>query len=99
MTILKKFLVTLCMMSACIAALAQVRISGTIKDVSGQPVIGAGVVVQGTTIGTSADSDGSFSLSVPANAVLEVSSIGYETLTVRLSAGQTRLDLIMQIEK
>lgn len=99
MKILKKLLVTLCMMSLSIAALAQVRISGTIKDVSGQPVIGAGVIVQGTTIGTSADSDGSFSLSVPANAVLEVSSIGYETLTVRLSAGQTRLDLIMQEDK
>ncbi len=52
-------------------------ITGCVKDDSGIPVIGANVVVKGTTNGTITDLDGNFSLEVPENASLVVSYIGY----------------------
>ncbi|MCD7977284.1 MAG: TonB-dependent receptor [Tannerellaceae bacterium] len=53
------------------------KISGVVIDNYGDPVIGANVVVKGTTQGTITDMDGNFSLEVPANAVLIISYIGY----------------------
>lgn len=55
------------------------RVTGIIKDATGEPVIGANVVVAGTTNGTISDIDGAFSLDVPADAKLEISYIGYVT--------------------
>lgn len=52
-------------------------ISGTIVDQAGISVIGANVVVKGTTIGTVTDVDGKFSLEVPKNATLLISYVGY----------------------
>lgn len=54
-------------------------IKGVIVDETGEPVIGANVSVEGTTIGTITDIDGNFALSVPENAVLKISYIGYMT--------------------
>ena len=64
-------------------AVAQTRnLTGTVVDKQGNPVIGAAVVVEGTTKGTSTGVDGSFSLDgVKENASLTVSFIGYKTLT------------------
>jgi TonB-linked SusC/RagA family outer membrane protein len=53
------------------------RITGVIHDESGIPVIGANVLVKGTTIGTTTDIDGNFTLDVPQDAVLQISYIGY----------------------
>ena len=54
------------------------NLSGKVTDDSGQPLIGATVLLKGTTIGTVTDIDGSFDLSVPENAeTLIVSYIGY----------------------
>lgn len=55
------------------------KVSGTVYDTAGEPLIGVNVVVKGTTIGTMTDYDGKFSLDVPANAILEVSYIGYKS--------------------
>lgn len=55
------------------------KVTGIIKDANGEPVIGANVVVAGTTNGTISDIDGAFSLDVPADAKLEISYIGYVT--------------------
>lgn len=52
-------------------------ISGTITDEKGEPVIGANVVIEGTTQGTITDLDGKFSLAVPANSTLKITYIGY----------------------
>lgn len=52
-------------------------ITGQIVDAAGEPVIGANVLVKGTTNGTVTDIDGKFSLNVDAGAVLEISYIGY----------------------
>ena len=54
-------------------------VTGTVIDAAGEPIIGANVVVKGTTNGTITDFDGKFTLEVPANATLQVSYIGYMT--------------------
>lgn len=53
------------------------RISGVVVDGNGEPVIGANVLVKGTTIGNMTDVDGKFAFEVPDNATLVVSYIGY----------------------
>ncbi len=53
------------------------RITGVITDETREPIIGANVVVKGSTIGTITDIDGNFTLDVPENAILQVSYIGY----------------------
>ena len=61
------------------------KITGNVKDDTGEPVIGASVLVKGTTIGTVTDIDGNFTLNVPENATLLISYIGFQSreLTVR----------------
>ena len=62
-----------------------VTVTGKVVDASGMPVIGAAVIVKGTTIGTSTGVDGDFSLQVPPpaeNAVLIVTYLGYEPVDV-----------------
>ena len=64
-------------------------IVGTVIDaVSGEPVIGANVLVKGTTTGTSTDFDGNFSLEIPSGATLVVSYIGYINLEVKPTKGK-----------
>ena len=60
-----------------------VTVTGKVVDASGMPVIGAAVIIKGTTIGTSTGVDGDFSLQVPppsADAVLEINYLGYEPI-------------------
>lgn len=59
------------------------KISGTIVDDKGEPVIGASVVVQGTTVGTITDLEGNFNLDVAENAVLTISYVGYKTISLK----------------
>ena len=58
------------------------KITGEVIDASGVPIIGANIVVKGTTNGTITDMEGRFSLDVSDNAVLQVSYIGYNTQTI-----------------
>ena len=53
------------------------KVTGTITDPKGEPIIGANVVVKGSTNGTITDIDGHFSIEVTPNAILQVSYIGY----------------------
>ncbi len=62
------------------AAQQRVTISGVVVDDQNEPMIAAGVVQKGTTNGTITDLDGSFTLTVPAGAVIEFSSVGYVTV-------------------
>ena len=78
---------------SCANVFAQ-QVKGTVKDASGQPVIGAAVVVEGTTNGTTSDLDGNFVLNaVPADATLVVSSIGYRTAYVPVGGGSLNIIL------
>lgn len=59
-------------------------ISGIIVDDKGEPVIGASIAVQGTTLGTITNLDGEYTLAnVPENAEVTISFIGYQTLTFK----------------
>lgn len=65
------------------------QITGTVVDAAGVPVIGANVMVKGTTNGTITDIDGKFTLDVPEGAILRISYIGYMDQTV--SVGEQKI--------
>jgi len=83
-------------MTICATAWAQGRIvSGTVVDNLGEPVIGANVVIKGTTEGTMTDMDGNFSLKdVSPNAVLHISFIGFADQEVQTS-GKSKVAITM----
>ena len=60
------------------------HVTGTIVDATGEPIIGANVVVKGTANGTITDIDGNFSLDAPEGAILQVSYIGYADQEVKV---------------
>ncbi|OUN77178.1 SusC/RagA family protein [Alistipes sp. An54] len=75
-----------------------VTVSGRVTDLKGLPIVGASVIVQGTTLGVSTDTNGRFSLEVPAPAssrVLEISYLGYETARVAVGS-RTRFDVTLR---
>ena len=62
-------------------------ISGTVTDASGVPVIGAAVFVVGnTSTGVMTDVDGKYNITVPSNAAVAVSCIGYATQTIQVGS-------------
>ena len=67
----------------CATALQAQTVTGTVKDGNGEPVMGAFVLVQGTSTGVSTDLDGHYSINVPdaAKNILEFSMIGMSTVT------------------
>ena len=76
-------------------ALAQNKqVSGTVTDTKGSPVPGATVVVDGTTIGTSTDAQGKYTLVAPVDGVLSVSFIGYDEQKVAIN-GKTVVDIVL----
>jgi len=83
---LTKFACLLFAMAISQAALfAQSTISGKITDANNEALIGASVIVRGTSIGTVTDFDGNYSLKIPEGATeIEVSYTGYETLTLAI---------------
>ncbi len=71
-------------------------VSGTVSDTQGLPVIGAGVMLSSdSTVGTTTDLDGNYSISVPPDASLTFSCIGYKTVTVDI-AGRAKVDVVME---
>ena len=65
------------------------KITGTVVDEFGDPVIGANIRVKGTTIGAVTDIDGKFSLDTSAGSDLEISFIGYVSESVKAAPGMT----------
>lgn len=72
------------------------KITGTVVDQNGETVIGANVVQKGTTNGTITDIDGNFTLEVPANAVLTVSFIGYQSQDITLKGNESQLTITLK---
>lgn len=64
------------------------KVSGTVKDVNGDPIIGATVMEGGTTNGTITDFDGNFVLEVTDGAELDISYIGYQTQKLKTQSGK-----------
>src|SRR5690606_31149620 len=61
-----------------------VLVSGTVTDISGEPIPGVTVSVPGTTIGTATDLNGKYSLNVPEGSTLVFSFIGFETQRIEV---------------
>ena len=90
--VLLSLLVTLISLSV---SAQNVTVTGTVKDKTGETVIGASVVEKGNTgNGTITDIDGKFTLSVPSNATLVFSYVGMTTQEIPLK-GQTKIQVVM----
>lgn len=83
------------MLMPCVASAQNITVQGVVQDPTGETLIGATVMQSGTTNGTVTDIDGAFSLSVPSNAKLTVSYIGYETKEVPVN-GATQLTIVLE---
>lgn len=77
----------------------QITVKGTVKDSSGQPLMGASVLVKGTSHGTAADFDGNFELKVDKGVTLVVSSVGYKSREVAAKAGTMNIVLQEDVQQ
>ncbi len=71
-----------------------ITVQGTVTDEAGETLIGATVQQKGTSNGTVTDFDGNFTLTVPSNAILSVSYIGYTSKEIAVN-GQTNLTIVL----
>ena len=76
-----------CLLLTTAVALAQNKITGTVYEDTGEPCIGATVMVQGTKQGTKTDLDGNFTIVVPPGKKLVFSYVGMQSLTVAAKNG------------
>jgi TonB-linked SusC/RagA family outer membrane protein len=91
----KKLILAFLCLGAAWSLSAQTTVKGIVTDESGEPLIGAGVFVEGTTIGTVTGLDGDYELTVPADAVnLVYSFIGLADQTVPIN-GRTQIDVVL----
>ena len=96
---LKKLLLTAAASLLTVSMFAQnVTVSGTVTDEGGFPVIGASVMIPGTTTGVVTDIDGKYTLEVDANDTLEISSIGYNKVTEQVG-GRTVINVVLSEDK
>jgi len=93
----KKILLSLIAVFVFLAyATAQNRqISGTVSDANGHPVAGATVIVDGTSLGTTTNTAGEYTLSAPVNGTLVVTFVGFEPQQLPI-AGKTRINVTMK---
>lgn len=88
------------MLCAVATAMAQHTVSGTVTDLNGEPLAGVAVMVQDSPspTGTTTDLDGTWSLSVSPDAVLEFSSLGYRPVTVNVN-GRGGIDVSLEEDR
>jgi len=92
---MKKLIVVLCTILTAITVHAQHTITGTVTDQESTPLIGANVVIKGTSIGEITDLDGNYSLEVPDEYnTLIFTYIGYTNFEIDIN-GQTQLDVTL----
>lgn len=72
-----------------------IKVSGTISDSAGEPIVGASIMIEGTKDGTFSDVDGNYTMSAPSNAVLQISSIGFQTAVVPVG-GKTTINVTLK---
>ena len=90
-------LIILCLFIGIGAAIAQtIKVKGIVTDEAGEPIVGASILVKGTTTGVTTDFDGKFELTAPNNkSVLVISYIGYKTQELKVSAN---MKVVLQSE-
>lgn len=98
-TVMKKILWLLLPAIALVLAFSKtnrIQISGKVTDINGQPIVGASIMLKGSSVGTSSKADGTYQLMVVnANGVLEFSSVGYTTKAEAI-AGRTVINVQLQ---
>ena len=87
------FLFLLCLFP--LGAMAQSVVKGTVVDEAGDPVIGATVKVEGSSVGAITDFDGNFSVEAPSNATLTITYVGYEPQKVSV-AGKSSITVTLK---
>lgn len=92
MTVLSSMLMIL---SASAQTGSTINVRGTVKDVAGEPIIGASILLQGTTSGVVTDYDGNFSIQAPGNGTLVISYVGYITQTIAIQ-NRNSIEVILQ---
>ena len=93
---LRFVMMTLVAVAFTVSAWAQnISVSGTVTDVNGEPVIGAYVLVQGTSNGTSTDVDGKYQINVPSNGTLVFTLVGMKDAVVPVN-GKTVVNAVLQ---
>ena len=91
-----KWLVALIFCTISVGINAQVTVKGIVVDPSDEPLIGATVIVKGTSVGTSTDIDGDFTLSLPkGKSTLLVSYVGYQSQEVKAD-GSSPMKIVMK---
>lgn len=75
------------------AATPPLKISGLVTDASGSALVGATIIVEGSTQGATTDNRGRFTLTVPEGTVLQVAYLGYETQLVKARQGDLHITL------
>ncbi|MBQ5404036.1 MAG: TonB-dependent receptor [Bacteroidales bacterium] len=88
-------LLTLMLITTCLFA-QNITLTGKVKDKNGEILIGAVILEKGTTNGTITDVDGNYKITIPADAVVECSMLGFRTEQIKISEGMTKLDFILQ---
>ena len=92
----KKLILALLGLTAALSLSAQTTIKGVVTDENGEPLMGAGVFVEGTTIGVVTGLDGDYEITVPADAAnLVFSFIGLSDQTVAID-GRTQIDVVLK---
>ena len=91
---LKNYLAIALLSMLSVVAMAQnKRITGKVTDQNGDPVVGAGVTQVGTTVGVVTDVDGSYTLSVPVGATINVEALGYDSTEFTVAANRDVYDV------
>ena len=75
------------------AVAAPLKVSGVVTDASGSALVGATIIVEGSTQGATTDNRGRFTLTVPEGTVLQVAYLGYETQLVKARQGDLHITL------
>ncbi|MCD8182212.1 MAG: SusC/RagA family TonB-linked outer membrane protein [Bacteroides sp.] len=72
------------------------KITGLVTDANGEPIIGANILVKGTTNGMISDINGNFSLDVPETGILQISYIGYVSQEIKIVSGMKNYKIVLK---
>ncbi|WP_298238733.1 TonB-dependent receptor [uncultured Algibacter sp.] len=93
-----KTILPILMFFFCGLTFAQTTVTGSVKDVNGQPIPGANIIVIGTSTGTVTDFDGNFTITFSQNPPfsLQASSVGFETTTSEITTNPQAVNFVLK---
>lgn len=94
----KLFLSAVVLLATCVMGFAQnIAVKGVVKDSAGEPIPGAGVIISGSSRGTVTGVDGEYTISVPGDATLTFSALGFSTVQVPVN-GRSVIDVTLSVD-